>query len=417
MSNRRVSFVGLLTVLLAAPVHAAPLRGYHKRVGVSAPTRLDWTFALANQSLAEPPADWLPDYDSTQQAYELFVPANYDAKRSYPVIVFISPSAEPMGWLAWEPSCKQLGVIFAGAHGAGNDCPPKKRARIVLDVLDDVRRKYHTDADRTYLTGMSGGGRVACGIAFALPEYFGGVVPICAGGELRSESWLRHRLIDRLSVALLTGETDFNRGEVERLRGPMLKDVGVRAKVWVYPTLGHGMPTGAQLQEVLRWLEAGVKTRKEHANRYPAIRLAGREPPSTREEWSQALLDEAKQRLKAKATLYTGLMQLQGCTNRWKGLPAAEEAKKILEEYDARDDRPWEADDLAEQRRFLIAEARALDAYGSGPLPPQYVKMRSAMVQQAIRLWEIILKDGADTPAGKEAQKRIPQLQKLLQEP
>jgi len=50
-------------------------------------------------------------------------------------------------------------------------------------------------------------------------------------------------------------------------------------------------------------------------------------------------------------------MQLKGCMVRWQGLPAADEAKKILLDYDARQDRPWEEDDKAEQRRFLIAKA------------------------------------------------------------
>ncbi len=35
------------------------LRGYHAEVAVTAPTRLDWIFALANQSRETAPPDWL----------------------------------------------------------------------------------------------------------------------------------------------------------------------------------------------------------------------------------------------------------------------------------------------------------------------------------------------------------------------
>src|SRR5262249_48278161 len=91
----------VLLVLLGSggrnSVHAADLRGYHKKVSVSAPTRIVWTFAVATQSLATPPADWLGDYDSKKQSYELFVPPNYNPKQTYPVILFISSGAEPMG--------------------------------------------------------------------------------------------------------------------------------------------------------------------------------------------------------------------------------------------------------------------------------------------------------------------------------
>ncbi len=98
---------------------------------------------------------------------------------------------------------------------------------------------------------------------------------------------------------------------------------------------------------------------------------------------------------------------------RWPDLPIGAEAKKVLLEYDGRTERPWEADDLAEQRRFLIAQARAIDAYACGDLPPQYAKERPDAARQAIQLWEKVLADGPDTAAGREAKKRIPALEKI----
>jgi pimeloyl-ACP methyl ester carboxylesterase len=382
-------------------------------VFVSAATRLDWTFALANRSLAEPPADWLPGYESITQTYELYAPSRKGtAKKPLPLILFLSPGNEPMGWKHFETFCKQNDVLFAGPRLAGNDCPPKKRVRIVLDVLDDLRRNHHTDPDRTYLIGFSGGGRVACAIAFALPELFGGVMPLCASGDLREESWLRQRAVDRLSVALLTGEKDYNCGEVERWRGPYLKEVGVRTRVWVQPALGHAVPGEKSLGEALRWLEEAAAARQEAARKYPALHIAGDVAPR-REDLAVALLAEGKKRLGRRDTQFSGLMQLKGCLERWPDLPAAAEAKKILLEYEGKAEKPWEADDVAEQRRFLIAQARALDAYASGELPPPYAKMRPDMLRQAIELWQKVAGDGPDTPAGGEAKKRIAALEKV----
>jgi pimeloyl-ACP methyl ester carboxylesterase len=386
--------------------------GYHAKITVGAATRIDWTFALANRSLVNPPANWLGNYDSKQQQYELFVPPA-DAKKPLPVIVFISPDNEPMGWKHFQDICKQQGILFAGPWGAGNKCPPKKRVRIVLDVLDDIRRNYPTDPDRTSLAGFSGGGRIACGIAFALPEYFGGVMPICVSGDLRDESWLRQRAIDRLSVALLTGEKDFNRGEVDRLRGPMLKEVGMTARVWVQRGIGHAIPSEKILSEAIRWLDEGAPRRREEAKRHPASRMAGDAVPS-HEEQARALFAEAQKRLDKRETLYSGLMQLKGCMVRWPDLKEGVQAREILQEYDSRAERPWEVDDLAEQRRFLIAQARALDAYVSGDLPPEYAKERPAMARQAVRLWRKVLADGPETAPGKQAKKRIPALEKIV---
>lgn len=410
--------VSLATLGIALPAPAAgPPTDYHASVNVAGPTRLDWVFALANQSPAQPPSDWLPaDYSSSAQRYELFVPPEYNPKnkkKTWPVVLFISAGAEPAGWQQFEPACRKQGVIFASPLAAGNDCPMQQRVRIVLDVLDDLRRNYRTDPDRTYIGGISGGGRVACAIAFSLPELFGGAIPVCASGDLREEGWLRQRVIDRLSVALLTGEQDFNRGEVERFRGPFLKEVGVNARVWVYPGMGHTIPDARDLPEVLTWLDSGAAARRKLAKQYSASALSAENPPG-REAWSKLLLDEARGRMKQPKTLYSGLVQLQGIAARWPNLPAATTATELLREYDAKEVRPWDADDINEQRKFLIARARSIDAYGSGPLPEQYAEQRADMLQAAIELWRQVVADSPDSEAGKEGAERIPALEQLL---
>ena len=408
-----------LVAAVCSPSHAfaaEPLRGYHAEVPVTAPTRLDWVFALANQSRETPPAEWLEGYDSTQQRYELFVPGQINSRKAGPLVLFISPGEKPAGWKQWESVCTQAGVIFASPFDAGNACPMPRRVRIVFDVLDDVRRRQAIDADRTYLAGFSGGARIACAAAFALPEYFGGVAAICGSENLRQESWLRQRTADRLSVALVTGEEDFNRAELERYRGPLLADLGVRTKVWVVPKLGHSIPEADPLAEIFAWLDDAAADRRQKARQWPAMRIVGSAAP-TRSQWADALLKEAQQRLKKPGAVFSGLMQLQGVSTRWPDLPAGEKAREMLLDYDVRTDRPWEKDDLAEQRRDLLAEARATDRYATGPLPAQYAKEKGPMARRALELWQQVLADSPGSPAGKEASERIAVLEKLATEP
>jgi predicted esterase len=399
-----------LGLIAARPLHGAET-GYQPEVSVAEPTRIDWVFAVANQSLAEPPADWMPGYRPTDQKYELFVPEKYGEARAWPLVLFISAGDRPAGFAQWKAVCERAGVLFASPFGAGNSTDTKQRVRIILDVLDDVRRKYNVDPDRTYIGGFSGGGRIACAIGFSLPEYFGGVIPVCAAGDLREESWLRHRVIDRLSVAHLTGENDFNRGEVERFRAPVLADVGVRSKVWVVPRMAHGIPDSQVLQQAYDWLEEGAAERSKLAKLYPATR-GGRTAPA-REEQAKQLAAEGEKRLAQRETKYAGLMLLKGVLDRWPDLPPAAAAKKKLLDVEQSGDNAWEADDIAEQRKFLVARARRLSDYALGPLPDQYANQRKDMAAAAIELWNLVIADGQDEKAVAAGKEALPKLKEI----
>jgi hypothetical protein len=394
---------------------APPATGYTAKVTVSGPTRLDWTFAITSESIADPPAKFTGDgFDSAKQTYELFVPERKDAKKPAPAILFISAGDEPSGWKSFEKACKDSGFVFIGVRGAGNNVSPPKRVRIVLDCFDDVRKQLPLDPDRTYVSGFSGGARIACAVAFALPEYFGGVIPVCAGGDLREEPWLRHRAIDRLSAALITGEADFNRGEVERWKGTFWKDVGIRTRVWTQAKMGHAMPPSATLSEAVKWLDEGAEGRAAVAKKSPASR-ATPDGALSREENAKALLDEAKQLLGAKATMHRGLMLLKGAAGRWPDLAPGKDALKLLQEYDAKTERPWEEADIAEQRKQIGAEARGLADYALNGIPAgsQYEKQKPAMAKRAIDLWGVLISDSPDSALGKEGKKWVADLESL----
>ena len=411
---RQIFAIGL-TLAFTLISAAAPPTGYTPEVAVAAPTRLDWTFVFTNQSLTKPPSDILEaGYDSAKQTYELFVPNRKDTKKPAPAILFVSAGDEPGGWKTFESVCKDKGFVFIGVRGAGNNVPQGKRVRIILDCFDDVRRQVPLDPDRTYISGFSGGGRIACGIAFALPEYFGGVLPICASGDLREEQWLRFRIADRLSAALVTGETDFNRGELERWKGPLWKDLGIRTKVWVQPKMGHGLPPTATLSEAIAWLDQGVDARAKLAKKALASRASPDSEPR-RDEAAKALFKEGEELLGAKGTLYRGLMLVKGVPTRWPDTTTGKTALELLKSYEAKQEKPWEAEDIAELRKQFTAEARSLSDYTLNGIPKgsPYEKDRPAMAKQAIELWATLITDAPNSELAKEGKKRVGELEVL----
>jgi pimeloyl-ACP methyl ester carboxylesterase len=386
----------LFTAALVTPAGSAAETGFRKEVRVAASTRLDWKFAVSGFG---PKSGSLPaDYDSRKQRYDLFVPAKYKADKAWPCVVFISPGDGPLGWTNWQKPCKKLGMFFCAPYGAGNSCPVGKRTRIVLDMLDDVRRHYRIDPEQTYLAGFSGGGRMACSIAFALPELFGGVVPVCGTNPMQRLSYLRQRVQDRLSVAFVTGESDFNRKENEVYMYPYLQELEVRARLWVVPKLGHGIPSGDVLTKVHLWLADDLKRRRADVKSRPTLAL-GSDQALTGEEMGAKLLQAAEAELKVPERTWRGVALLQGVVARWGKTKAAIAARKRLEELlaDPQIEKRIADQGADEEQKGLIAQAKAMERFGQPA--------------KALDAWRLLAKLHPDTPAGKKAAEAIKRLE------
>jgi hypothetical protein len=323
------------------------------------------------------------------------------------MIIHVTAGTASDGWLHWQTVCRNRGIILAGVHNAGNAVPMPLRVRIVLDVLDDVRRRFSIDPDRTYISGMSGGANAASHIAFALPELFGGLVAICGAWNLRVEPMLRQRVAERLSVAIVTGTADFNGPELSREFYPILRAHNARAALAVY-SMGHAYPNSSQMDRIFQWVEGGLLLRRQCAAYFPASRLSR---PATPEEWSTAVLLEAGARLQLDSEMGPGLFLLQGIIDRWQGLPAAKAAQMLLDEFDKHSPVPWKDLYRTEILRFRYLQAQMFDPIVNGPLPANYPVPRINLIRIAVALWsEIRLLAPPDSVVAREASIRLEQL-------
>jgi dienelactone hydrolase len=394
-----LTVVWLVGMPLCALAEEVSEGGFQVEVAVTRPTRLDWQFVAAEfgKDAARLPHFYL----SARQRYQLYVPPAYRPDETWPLLLFLSPGDDPLGWRFWQKLCEDKGVFFCAAYGAGNNTPPGQRIRLILDVLDDVRRRFPIDPDRTYLAGFSGGGRLACTIAFAMPEYFGGVLAVCGANPPHHLDYLRHRAEDRLSVALVTGETDFDRRESEVLWAPLFGETGVRSRLWVIPRAGHEMPPEAVLSAVHTWLEEDLPRRRREAK----DRLGPKTSPDellTDHDRAERLLESARAEMYRPDRLYRGTAMLVGLLARWSDTDAGDKARVLLKEL--RDD-PVRRQRLAEQsdaeeRRLLGAQAKALENFGR--------------FREARDSWQRLAKSQADRPAGARAAAEVKRLDALL---
>lgn len=364
---------------------------------VAAPTRLDWKFAVIGfgKNAATVPAA----YDSTKQTYHLFVPKGHKKDKPAGLVLFISPSDQPAGWSAWQKVCETEGILFASPFGAGNGVSAGQRTRIILDVLDDVRRQYPVDPDRTYLSGFSGGGRMACAIAFALPEYFGGVVPICGTNTIAGPAYLRHRVEERLSVAFVTGEKDFNRKENEDVMDPWFQEIGIRSKLWVIPNLGHAIPSGDTVNKIHAWLEEDLQRRRDDRKERPKLAVAADDTPVGNDQ-AKRMVDEAAIGLKLQGRTWRSISLLQGVTYRWGATDAGKQAQRLLTDARADNKLLERVDDegTKDEIKSVSAQAKAMERFGKAA--------------EAIAAWELLVKNYQGTPIAQLAADNVKRLRK-----
>ena len=410
----RRSFVVLgvaaaLTLWFVKSTDAQQFRKYPK-VRVSAETRIDWMFPLLRRSPVEPPAGMLGGYVSTRQRYVLFAPKPQSVRdRAMPLVLFISYRSTSIGWGAFGPTCARRGVIFAEPLKAGNSTPMPVRVRIVLDVLDDLRRRYTIDPDRTYIAGYSGGGATATLIASALPEYFGGVVASNITVPIPRTRWRLEQFRRRLSIVMFAGEREKAALNVGKFDGPIFAEFGVRSQYRVFRDLGHRMPSAAAFDDAFVWIEQGLRQRRAAAANLPSTRITG---APTREQQAMLFFDDAKALLDDKSSVHIGLAYLDSIAKRWPDLPQGKAASQIFDDYKTRSTRPWEEvakRERLEQTRFL-ADLYDREATGIGLSKLQ----RGVVAQGAIDNWRIILSDSQDETLLAKARSRIEPLEKLV---
>jgi pimeloyl-ACP methyl ester carboxylesterase len=326
-----------------------------------------------------------------------------------PLVLFISYRSTPIGWSVFGPTCQRQQVIFAEPLNAGNSTPSAERIRIVLDVLDDIRRNYTIDPDRTYIAGYSGGGNTAARIALALPEYFGGVIASNAVVPLPNEPSRLQRLRDRLSVVMFAGQRESLALNVGRLDGPILTKLGVRTAYSVIPGLGHHMPSASAFDAAYRWLEEDVARRRALANARPATRIAN---SISRPEQAKLFFADAKELLEDRKKVHIGLVFMKEIAQRWPDLPVAAEAGQIFQDYKGKESRPWEQVARVERLARTLGLAQIYDGVSQ---EIGLAKLERAVVAQAaIDNWRAIITDSDDPELVDDARMRIAPLRKLV---
>jgi predicted peptidase len=204
------------------------------------------------------------------------VPKNYRSEEAWGLFVWISASDSPKIPAEWETVLAVRKLLFVGAFQSGNPRNIFDRMRLAVDANVGMRKRYRIDPRRVYVSGFSGGARVASMLGVAFADLFTGTLPFMGVNfytELPAENGKQFGISyipddHALAIAkkqcryvLVTGENDFNRVNTRSAEENGFRKEGFTSVLCLeVPGLGHAMPPAEWLEKGLEFLDAG-KTR------------------------------------------------------------------------------------------------------------------------------------------------------------
>jgi tetratricopeptide (TPR) repeat protein len=204
-------------------------------------------------------------YRIEDETFEVFVPPGYASDTPHTLFVWVSPT--PFGGTEREEFQKVLSdrdMIWIGANNGGNERSRWDRTSLALDAAAAMLDLYNIDAERVWVGGYSGGGRVSGGLVTLYPEVFrGGLfvmgcdfyrdLPVAdhpgavwpAAFREPNSKTLRTLRRERRYV-ILTGTRDFNVSKSRTVHQAYLDQDFRHVQLLVVPGMSHYDPVPAE---------------------------------------------------------------------------------------------------------------------------------------------------------------------------
>lgn len=241
------------------------------------------------------------DYDLADESFEIYIPANYDGTEPFGLIVWISPGPHGAPPEHYRPILDKHKLLWIGANNSGNPRSFWHRAGLALDGLHHANQQFNLDPMRTYVSGLSGGGRCSSRIGLTYADLFAGAFPMIGvdyfkrlphpdSTATKLQFWgaafnppipkiLRKAKRDCRFV-LLTGETDGN-----RMQTLVTFEFGLKRAKFAHitylevPGMGHTLPPADWFEKGIAALDAPldeVRDRRETEAKHDLARALDR---------------------------------------------------------------------------------------------------------------------------------------------
>jgi pimeloyl-ACP methyl ester carboxylesterase len=216
------------------------------------------SFLFSQASAPDQITDTIKCRDVPGQSYALYLAAQYDNKKSWPVILVFDPSARGRtGVETFVDAARKYGFIVACSNNSRNG-PMSDSFTAAAAMLQDVERRFNTDQKRIYAAGFSGGSRFAMALAVR-DKRISGVIGCGAG--LPND---RNLIPTGNSVFLyygLAGTRDMNYLEMKDLPDFLSNQTNVISYLRIFSG-GHQWPGSDLIIEAVEWMVLQTMNRK-----------------------------------------------------------------------------------------------------------------------------------------------------------
>jgi predicted esterase len=182
-----------------------------------------------------------------QESYALYLPSSYSATRPTPILYAFDPRARGRVPVErFQAAAERYGWAVVGSNASRNGIAVTD---IVSRLWDDTHRRLAIDDRRVYMTGFSGGARVASGMALSARGLVAGVIAYGAGfpGGARAGKDVPFVLFGG------AGRDDFNLPEMRQLAADLdAASVPNRLEIWEG---GHEWAPPELCAVAVEWME------------------------------------------------------------------------------------------------------------------------------------------------------------------
>jgi len=188
--------------------------------------------------------------------WQVYVPESYRADKPAGTLVFVSPIESGGIPRKWKSIMDAHNLIWIGANDSGNDIPVAQRMLMAILAPQVLARTQELDLERIYISGFSGGGKIATRVASVRPDLFKGGLYIAGSVPWEGDLPAEIELIRKNRHVFLVGTDDFALKPMKRVYSGYKKAGIENVDLMTISGYKHRLPPARYVEKAVVYLDS-----------------------------------------------------------------------------------------------------------------------------------------------------------------